>query len=1383
MQLFLTNYHVLVLRWTFQQKFAESGSIREKARKIIDLAKTLQLFKQTTMSLHFDELFRKKLQQVPHFVRKHEKPSIWPKLSTFRKNYPFLAFSWTFEQGVEKIASFRGKAREFIDLAKTMTLFVTNYHVLVFRWTFQQKVAESGSIREKAREIIDMANSLQLFQQTTMSLHFDELSRKKLQKVPHFVKRNEKPSIWPELATFRANYHVLALSWTFQKEVAKSALFREKAREIIHFTKTCNFSRKLPCLDELYGKKLQKLPHFVKKHENSWIWPKLCNFFEQTTMFWCFDELLKKSLQKVAQFVKKHEKSSIWPKLCKFPNKPPCLCISMNFSGKSCKKCLISWKSTKNHRFGQNFATFRTNYHVFAFRSTFQEKVAESASFCEKARKIIDLAKSLELLEQTTTSLHFDQLFRKKLQKVRHFVKKDEKSSILPNLWNFSNKLPCLCISINFSEKNAKSASFRQEEREFIDLARTGNFSRKLRCLGIFMNFSERSCKKCLTPWKSTRIHRFGQNYDTFCNKLPCFGVSMNFSAKGCRKWINSWKSTKNHRFGQIFGTSRTNYHVFAFRSTFQEKVAKSASFREKGREIIDLAKTLQLFKQITMSLHFDEIFRKKLQKVAHFEKKNENSSIWPELATFRANYHVLAFSWTFQKEVAKSALFREKAREIIHFTKTCNFSRKLPCLDELYGKKLQKLPHFVKKHENSWIWPKLCNFFEQTTMFWCFDELLNKSLQKVAQFVKKHEKSSIWPKLCKFPNKPPCLCISMNFSAKSCKKCLISWKSTKNHRFGQNFATYRTNYHVFAFRWTFQVKVAKSASFREKARKTINLAKTFHFSKKQPCLGIFLNSWARNCKNCLIPWKTTRIHRFGQNYATFSNKLPCFGASVNFSAKVCRKWLNSWKSTKNHRFGQNFATFQTNYHVFAFRWTFQEKVATSASFREKAWETIDLAKTFDFSKKLPFLGIFLNFWARSWKNCLIPWKSTRIHRFGQNYDTFCNKLPCFGVSMNFSAKGCRKWINSWKSTRNHRYGQLFATFPTNYHVFAFRWTFQKKVAKSASFREEKRETIDLARTGNFSSKLPCLGIVMNFSERSCKKCLISWESTRNNPFHQNLQLFEKTTMFGWTLWQKVAKTASFREKARKLMDLAETMQLFRTNYHVLVFRWTVEEKFAKSCSIREKARKIIDLAKTVQVSEQTAMSLHFDELFRKKLQKMPHFVKKHEKSSIWPKLCNFSNKLPCVCISINFSGKSCRKCLILWKSTKNHRFGQIFGTSRTNYHVFAFRSTFQEKVAKSASFREKGREIIDLAKSLELFEQTTMSLHFDQLFRKKCKKCLISTRRTRIHRFGQNWQLFEETTMSWHFHELFRKKLQKVPHSVEKHENSSIWPKLWHFL
>ena len=35
-----------------------------------------------------------------------------------------------------------------------------------------------------------------------------------------------------------------------------------------------------------------------------------------------------------------------------------------------------------------------------------------------------------------------------------------------------------------------------------------------------------------------------------------------------------------------------------------------------------------------------------------------------------------------------------------------------------------------------------------------------------------------------------------------------------------------------------------------------------------------------------------------------------------------------------------------------------------------------------------------------------------------------------------------------------------------------------------------------------------------NFSTRSCKKCLISWKTTKNHRFGQNLQLFEQTTMF-----------------------------------------------------------------------------------------------------------------------------------------------------------------------------------------------------------------------------------------------------------------------------
>ena len=203
----------------------------------------------------------------------------------------------------------------------------------------------------------------------------------------------------------------------------------------------------------------------------------------------------------------------------------------------------------------------------------------------------------------------------------------------------------------------------------------------------------------------------------------------------------------------------------------------------------------------------------------------------------------------------------------------------------------------------------------------------------------------------------------------------------------------------------------------------------------------------------------------------------------------------------------------------------------------------------------------------------------------------------------------------------------------------------------------------------------------MIIAVKSSKKWLVSWKSTKNHWFGQNFATFRTNYhvfAFRSIFKEKVAKTASFRKKARKLIDLAKTMKLFRTNYHVLEFRWTFQQKVAKSGSIRDKAGKIIDLWKTFQLFEQTTMSLYFHELFSKKLQKVPHFVKKHEKSSIWPNLYNFSNKLPCLCISMNFSVKSCKKCLISWKSTKNHPFGQIFITFRTNYHVFAFPWTFQ---------------------------------------------------------------------------------------------------------
>ena len=119
-------------------------------------------------------------------------------------------------------------------------------------------------------------------------------------------------------------------------------------------------------------------------------------------------------------------------------------------------------------------------------------------------------------------------------------------------------------------------------------------------------------------------------------------------------------------------------------------------------------------------------------------------------------------------------------------FEKTTMFLR----FDELYSKKLQKLSHFVEKQEKSRIWPKLCNFFEQTTMFWHFDELFRKKMQKVARFVEKYEHSSIWPKLATSWRNYHVLAFRWLLQekvAKRWKKWLISWEMTKNHRFGLN--------------------------------------------------------------------------------------------------------------------------------------------------------------------------------------------------------------------------------------------------------------------------------------------------------------------------------------------------------------------------------------------------------------------------------------------------------------------------------------------------------------------------------------------------------------------------------------------------------------------
>ena len=490
-----------------------------------------------------------------------------------------------------------------------------------------------------------------------------------------------------------------------------------------------------------------------------------------------------------------------------------------------------------------------------------------------------------------------------------------------------------------------------------MDLVKTCNFSRKLPCFDVSMHYSARSCKNCLISWKSTKTHRFGKNYATFANKLPCFGVSMNFSAKGSKKWLNSWQSRKNHRFVENFPTFRTNYHVFGFPWTFQEKVAKSASFREKPPEIIDLAKTLQLFERTTMSLHFDELFRKKLQKVPHFVKKHEKSWIWLKLATF-------------QEKVAKSASFREKARETIDLAKTFNFSRKLPCLG-----------------------------------------------------------------------------IFMNFSARSCKKCLISWKTTRNHRFGQNFATFRTNYHVFAFWWTFQKKVAKSASFREKTWEIIDLAKTSNFSGK-------------SCKKCLISWKSTRNHRFGQNFQLFEQTTMSWHFHELFSKKLQKVPHSVEKHEKSS--------------IWPKLCNFFEQTTMSLHFDQL------------FGKKLKKVPHFVKQHEKS-----LIWPKPC---------NFWNKLQCLFPFDELSRKKLQKVRRLVKKHEKSSIWPKLATFRANYHVSAFWW-------RSESFREKARKIVDLAKTNNFSNKLPCFGVLVSFSAKSCKKYCRSISGTSYNYGVRDLNL------------------------------------------------------------------------------------------------------------------------------------------------------------------------------------------------------------------------------------------------------------------------------------
>ena len=218
----------------------------------------------------------------------------------------------------------------------------------------------------------------------------------------------------------------------------------------------------------------------------------------------------------------------------------------MNFSAKSCKKCLISWKSTKNHPFGQIFATFRANYHVLAFYELFSKKLQKLPHSVQKGEKSSISPKLCNFLEETTMSLHFDQLFEKMLQKVPHFVKQHEKSLISPKLCNFWNKPQCLFPFDELSRKKLQKVRRLVKKHEKSSIwPRLATSRRNYHVLAFRWLLQEKVAKrwkKWLISWKMTKNHRFGLNLQLFEETTMFRRFCQLFS----KKWVISWKSTKN---------------------------------------------------------------------------------------------------------------------------------------------------------------------------------------------------------------------------------------------------------------------------------------------------------------------------------------------------------------------------------------------------------------------------------------------------------------------------------------------------------------------------------------------------------------------------------------------------------------------------------------------------------------------------------------------------------------------------------------------------------------------------------------------------------------------------------------------------------------------
>ena len=156
-------------------------------------------------------------------------------------------------------------------------------------------------------------------------------------------------------------------------------------------------------------------------------------------------------------------------------------------------------------------------------------------------------------------------------------------------------------------------------------------------------------------------------------------------------------------------------------------------AFCEKPLKLVDLFKTSNLFLQTTIFQGFEQILSKKLRKLWHFVKNHQNVSISPKLATFLCKLSCLRVLTKFVPKVANVMTFCEKPAKRVDLAKTSNF-------------------------------------FVQTTMSQGFDQVFSKKLQKLWHFVKNHQNVSISPKLATSLCKLPSLRVLTKFLAKSCK-------------------------------------------------------------------------------------------------------------------------------------------------------------------------------------------------------------------------------------------------------------------------------------------------------------------------------------------------------------------------------------------------------------------------------------------------------------------------------------------------------------------------------------------------------------------------------------------------------------------------------------